>query len=580
MKRTAWSVRARISRVAVCAALSCSALILPRIAAAQTASPQIVEFDPSTDHDAVAGGVALVDRYELRFYILGGLISLHSIDLGKPSPQADGKIRFNFVSLLGTWPLDGVLYEARVAAVGPGGAGLSAPSNQFQFGDTTGPTTCDYSLSVSSRSDDATTATGSVSVTADTGCAWTAQSDASWLTVTSGASGSGNGSVGYAVDANPSTSQRVGHLEIGGQRFTFTQAGAACGYSLSPTSRNIGTAETSGMLGVTAGAGCTWTASSSQSWLTITSGPGGSGNGTIAYTAAANGGSSARTARISLGSVSFTLTQSGSCTYVLAPETRTVAAASTTGSIGVTAGSGCQWSAVSSAGWLSIGSGGNGSGSGTINYSVSANSSSSARTATISVGSEVFTLTQNGACTYTLSPTTRSVGTGTATGSLTVSVGSSCAWTAVSSASWLTLTRGGSGTGGGTIDYSIAANSGSAARSATIKVGAATFTVTQSGSCVVTISPATQTFNAASATGSVSVAVSSGCTWSASRSGSWITITSGTSGNGNGTVRYRVSANTGSLSRTGTLTVAGKPITITQYSNAVPGVPGGLRIIK
>ena len=62
-------------------------------------------------------------------------------------------------------------------------------------------------------------------VTAGTGCAWTAASSASWITVTSGASGSGNGSVGYSIAANTTISSRAGIVTIAGQAFTVTQAG-------------------------------------------------------------------------------------------------------------------------------------------------------------------------------------------------------------------------------------------------------------------------------------------------------------------------------------------------------------------
>jgi hypothetical protein len=61
-----------------------------------------------------------------------------------------------------------------------------------------------------------------VSVTTTSGCAWTASSRVSWITVTSGASGTGNGSVAFSVAANPGGT-RDGTLSIGGQTFTVTQ---------------------------------------------------------------------------------------------------------------------------------------------------------------------------------------------------------------------------------------------------------------------------------------------------------------------------------------------------------------------
>lgn len=86
---------------------------------------------------------------------------------------------------------------------------------------------CSYSLTPASLSTGAAAVVGSLSVTATAGCPWTAVSNTGWITVTSGASGSGNGSVAYSVAANTSTSARSGTLTIAGQTFTVTQAGVS-----------------------------------------------------------------------------------------------------------------------------------------------------------------------------------------------------------------------------------------------------------------------------------------------------------------------------------------------------------------
>jgi hypothetical protein len=62
-----------------------------------------------------------------------------------------------------------------------------------------------------------------VTVTTTASCAWTASSGAAWITITSGGSGTGGGSVGFAVAANTG-GQRSGSLTIGGQTFTVNQA--------------------------------------------------------------------------------------------------------------------------------------------------------------------------------------------------------------------------------------------------------------------------------------------------------------------------------------------------------------------
>src|SRR5450759_42261 len=85
--------------------------------------------------------------------------------------------------------------------------------------------TCTYSLFPTSQSVAANATTGTLSVTAASGCAWIASSNVAWITISSGSSGSGNGTVVYAVAANTNGSPRTGTLTIAGQTLTVTQAG-------------------------------------------------------------------------------------------------------------------------------------------------------------------------------------------------------------------------------------------------------------------------------------------------------------------------------------------------------------------
>ena len=63
---------------------------------------------------------------------------------------------------------------------------------------------------------------------------------------------------------------------------------------------------------------------------------------------------------------------------------------------------------------------------------------------------------------------------------------------------------------------------------------------------------------------SAAVTTTSGCAWTGVSNATWITVTSGGSGTGNGTVAYSVAANTSTSPRTGTLTIAGQTLTVTQ----------------
>jgi hypothetical protein len=86
--------------------------------------------------------------------------------------------------------------------------------------------------------------------------------------------------------------------------------------------------------------------------------------------------------------------------------------------------------------------------------------------------------------------------------------------------------------------------------------------------CSSTMAPATTSLTSAAGAGSVTVTTQSTCNWTTSNPASWVTIMSGASGTGSGTVKYSVSANTGSSSRTAALTVAGAIFTITQAGGA------------
>jgi hypothetical protein len=86
---------------------------------------------------------------------------------------------------------------------------------------------CSYSISPTSNSFTSSGGTGSVGVTAQSGCSWTASINSSWITITAGSSGSGNGTVSYSVSANMSTVSRSGTMTIAGKTFTINQSGAS-----------------------------------------------------------------------------------------------------------------------------------------------------------------------------------------------------------------------------------------------------------------------------------------------------------------------------------------------------------------
>jgi hypothetical protein len=97
---------------------------------------------------------------------------------------------------------------------------------------------CTFTIAPGSQAFAVAGGPGTVAVTASAPtCARTAASAVPWVTITAGATGTGSGTVGYTVAANPGAA-RTGTLTIASQTFTVTQAAAAA--SVTVTSPNGG----------------------------------------------------------------------------------------------------------------------------------------------------------------------------------------------------------------------------------------------------------------------------------------------------------------------------------------------------
>jgi hypothetical protein len=164
--------------------------------------------------------------------------------------------------------------------------------------------TCTYNVSPTSANIGANGGPGSVSITPKKGCGWSAWSNVPWITISGGTSGTGSGTVNYSVAAN-SGAARTGTLKVGGVTVTITQS---CSATISSTSQPFAPSGGTGTISVATSSTCAWTATSNASWLTITSGASGSGNGVVNYSVAANSGA-ARTGTLTVAGNTFTVTQ-------------------------------------------------------------------------------------------------------------------------------------------------------------------------------------------------------------------------------------------------------------------------------
>ncbi len=82
-------------------------------------------------------------------------------------------------------------------------------------------------------------------------------------------------------------------------------------------------------------------------------------------------------------------------------------------------------------------------------------------------------------CTYSISPTSVSIGQQGGSGTLKVTTQTGCPWVSSSGASWFTITSGNQGTGSGTVSYSVKSNTSSSVRTVASTVAGKLFTVSQ-----------------------------------------------------------------------------------------------------
>jgi hypothetical protein len=258
-----------------------------------------------------------------------------------------------------------------------------------------GPSTsaCTYSLVPASRSVGASGEEVNVDVRVATGCAWSASSRAGWITVRSGDSGTGNGSVRLVVAANTSQSARTGTVVIASATFTIEQAGAqACSYTIRPTYYNAGRGPDDVRIDVHSTGTCPWSATSSATWVSVSEGATGMGNGRVRLLVQPNSGAP-RTTTLTIAGELFMLSQEGACQATIKPTYYNAGAGPDDVRVQVKVSESCSWTSSSPVPWATITEGAAQSGDANVRIRIDANAGA-ARSAILIIAGERFTLTQ------------------------------------------------------------------------------------------------------------------------------------------------------------------------------------------
>lgn len=277
-----------------------------------------------------------------------------------------------------------------------------------------GSTPCVFAITPTSAAFGDNGGAGSITVTTTPSCSWFATTTTTWMTILTGATGSGPGTTTFRVDANVSPQARSGGLSIAGHSFVVQQSGnvSACTYQVSPVSLSLCMAWTTDLVStITTQDGCPWTASSTAGWMPVTEGTSGTGSGTVRirgtdnYDAPRNGVVQVRWPTVTEGQ-NIAVAQAG-CLYAVSQSVFTIPAAGGTGrfdvlqqadpnSCGGPLQNACVWTVVSDVSWITITSPTTRTGDEAVTFSVAANTTGNGRTGTLTVRDKLVRINQPG----------------------------------------------------------------------------------------------------------------------------------------------------------------------------------------
>jgi len=455
--------------------------------------------------------------------------------------------------------------------------------------------------------------TFSINVSTSSSCSWVATTTDDFVTIVTGASGTGSGVVEIRISANTGA-ERSGQIKIGSALVRVQQAGPpetkenptpappnpnpvpspvptdGCVFSVTPLSFHVPASGGTVTISVraTQGNNCSWTAMPVSLFVSLNGEPGRAGDGTVTFTVSPNTGP-IRTGTATVAGQTIAITQdpvaATACVFDLSPTrvTLPVGGGTATFSVRVTQGTACAWATTLAGAGMTITSGASGIGDGTVIVAVSGNPGV-ARTNGIIIAGQLVTIFQPelpGACSYTATPQNFNISSASQTIAfdLTITKGTpdNCQWSASvldpSVIRVLSMTPSGNTTH---LEIWVSANTGRLDRALSVVAADIIVVVTQAGSippgaCAYAVSQATFTVPATASNVSLSVSLVQGsvfaCSWSAASNASFITFTLGPPNpdTGGAVAVISVAPNPGAA-RAGTLTIAGNLVTVNQQS--------------
>ncbi|MBL8211385.1 MAG: BACON domain-containing protein [Bryobacterales bacterium] len=220
-----------------------------------------------------------------------------------------GTIRYSVASNPGISPRSGV---------------ISIGGRSFRL--TQNATDCTFQIASAPGNAPAGASSQSITVRTVPGCSWNASTPADWITIVSGANGSADGKLVLSLTSN-SGGQRSAVVTVAGQSLIVTQeSGSNCPVVLDAASATFdATGSPIARVLVNSPSSCSWNVVPNAPFVSVLSGPSGSGSGTVSYSV--QPGQAARQGTLTIGGRTFTVRQlSPACEYSLSNVRGTVPA--------------------------------------------------------------------------------------------------------------------------------------------------------------------------------------------------------------------------------------------------------------
>ena len=403
---------------------------------------------------------------------------------------------------------------------------------------------------------------------------WTAVASEPWITLNS-TNGEAGKPLAFRVSVNTNAEERTAYIYVSGHVYTATQAGV--GAEVDKKNITVEHQGGNGTVSVAAPNRIVWQARPHVDWISV-SPTSGSGEGSVIYQVAPYDEVSTRQGIMTIAGNTVSVFQYGRrmklATYEEKRDWYSHVIPITVNALAIT-----EWSVIPNASWISIVDAGNGRGGDLVSIAISENPSYKERIGTVTIGTEVFIVIQEGRTDLAISidPIEAEASVNGANALLSIYATPDLPWTATSDSSWVVIyDKFKNGAGNGNIVYSVMPNStlydrtgivsitpeaasGMPVRKHTVRQPAAVSAISLNG----------YEFEAAGESCSVEVSVADIVEWKVENIPDWIVINGSATRMGAGTVVLQAVANNTVYSRSAVITIARKAFNVVQKARGV-----------